>query len=153
MIEAQRDPAFWRRIATHPEVAPHALMGAGPEIIAPLLAEQTTIALASQNGGFLFLKLDGFGFVRELHTLYTPEGWGREVALALKEATEVVFATAQVIVTQEQEGWWRSAPPKSHGWKTAGPYREVGLAAPLRTWILTREAWEQSPARRRLPCP
>ena len=104
--------------------------------------------LASENGGFLFCRLDGLGRVFELHTLFTPEGWGREVSASAKEAFAHMFAAgARVITTFEVEGW--SAPPLSFGWRAVGEFDETDIG-PVRTWVLTLEAWEGSPAHRRM---
>lgn len=56
----------------------------------------------------------------------------------------------QVLVTYEVEGNWRSKPPKSHGWKAAGEFAETEFGN-LKSWILTRAAWEGSPAYNRIP--
>ncbi|MGH7022112.1 MAG: hypothetical protein ACREEB_00825 [Caulobacteraceae bacterium] len=151
-IRIERDPAFWAAVAGHPEVAPH--IGATPDEAAALALHPLTLPLASAHGGFLFRNLDGLGFVFELHTLFTPEGWGREVALAAREAFARLFdGGAAVVVTHEQHGWWRAKPPLSHGWAPAADWREtpVGL---LRMWTLSAQAWRASALmRRRQSCP
>lgn len=151
MIREERDPGFWQRVAEHPEVAPHVFLGHGPIDLAGIVAHPSIMPLASEHGGFIFCRLDSLGRVWELHTLYTPEGWGREVLGALKAATERMFqAGAQAITTFSVEGWWRSRPPKSFGYVEAGDYAAVPhLGAALSTWVLTKRAWDASPARRR----
>jgi hypothetical protein len=138
-------------VAEHAEVAPHVFLGNAAVDLAPLITHPAVLPLASEHGGFVFVQLDQIGRVRELHTLYTPEGWGREVLMAAKLAFDQVFATGcQVVTTYEVEGWWRSRPPKSFGFERAGDFRAVpGIGAALSTWILTVAAWETSPARRR----
>lgn len=144
MIHLNRDPAFWNAVADHPSVV-HAKHG--HEVDAGALAMREDITpLASEHGGFMLRKLDVFGTIYELHTLYTPEGWGREVSNAKKAMCRRIFETASLIVTHETEHP-QSRPPLSFGWKQAGETNsEIGR---VRLWILTKEAWEQSPAGRR----
>jgi hypothetical protein len=147
-----RDVAFWDRIAQHPEVAPYIFMGREPETLAPLIENPAFQPYASDNGGLIFGPVDHLGFVLELHTLYTPEGWGREVAVHSKAFFQDVFRTASLIVTHEQENHWRSRPPRSHGWQASGDFKEVGMACRLKLWTLSREAWSASPAGRKMQC-
>lgn len=149
MIREDRDPTFWQAVAEHPDVAPHVFLGSGPLALDEIIGHPSVVPLRAEHGGFLFCQLDGFGRVYELHTLFTPEGWGREVLFAAKAAFAEMFARgAQVICTYEVEGWWRSRPPRSFGFQRAGDFGEVA-ASRLSTWILTQSAWESSPARRR----
>lgn len=150
MIREERDVAFWEAVAQHEEVRPHLLISED-QGLAEIVSHPSVKPYAAENGGFLFCRLDGIGRVFELHTMFTPKGWGREVAKAIKEALERVFSEgAQVITTYEVGGWWRSKPPLSHGWKQAGPFLySDSLAADVRSWILTHEAWLASPARER----
>lgn len=148
MISEDRS-GFWSEIAEHPDVKPHISFGREFSI-STLVEHPRVVPLRSENGGFLFVQLDGLGRVYELHTLYRPEGWGREVSKASKAAFARMFATgAQVVTTYEVEGWWRSRPPKSFGFQPAGAFQACDLGS-LKTWILTVAAWEQSPARRRM---
>lgn len=146
MITESRDVAFWREIVGHPDVA-HVTFGL-PFDIAGLVEHESVTPLASENGGFLFCRLDGLGRVFELHTMFRPEGRGREVSSAAKEAFAEMFARgARVITTYEVRGW--AAPPLSFGWKAAGDFSPTPLGD-VRTWVLTLEGWEASPARRRM---
>lgn len=146
----RRDVAWWDAVATHPEVAPHVFMGLGPVSVAPLVAPESSFPMASINGGLIFSALDNLGFVYELHTLYKPEGWGREVHAHAKECFRDMMARASVIVTHEQEGVAQTRPPLSFGWRQAGDFREVGLPRRLRMWSLTKEAWMTSPVGRKI---
>lgn len=151
MIREERDPAFWERVATHPEVAPHITFGGAVDRLGEIIPLDHVTPLASEHGGFLFVKLDGVGRVHELHTVYTPEGWGREVLGAAKSAFERMFsAGAQLITTYEVAGWWRSRPPKSFGFRPCGAFAPAPDMPDLRTWILTRDDWSASPAHRRM---
>ena len=150
MTDPARDPTFWRAVYEHPEVRPH--VGLGQDIdIEAIVADERVTLYRSTNGGYLFVRLDGHGIVVELHSLFTPEGWGRETTLALRMALAEVFAAgAQVVTTFEVAGNWRSRAPLSFGFQPAGPFAPVShLSAELRSWVLTRVAWEASPVFRR----
>lgn len=148
MIRLERDPAFWFDVASHPAVM-GTVFGLDAASVALCATEDAYLPLASDNGGFLFCRLDGVGFVRELHTLFTPEGWGREVHTAAKEAFEWVFRTAQVVTTFETENNPRSQPPRSFGFVVCGPWQDT-IIGRMRGWALTKTAWQASPARRRM---
>ena len=151
MIRIERDPAWWTAIAAHPAVA-GALLGLAPEAVGALAARPDLLPLAADHGGFFFGRSDATGFSCELHTLFTPEGWGREVLLAALEAFSMVFSLGfSLVTTFEVEGNAKSRPPLTFGFAIAGDWRETPVG-PLRLWILTREAWTASPARRRHLC-
>lgn len=147
-----RDASFWDAVAAHPQVAPGVFMGLDQVSAAPLIEAESSIPLASENGGLIFEAKDHLGFTYELHTLYRPEGWGREVNRHAKDCFAYVFERASVIVTHEQEGQKQTRPPLSFGWRPAGEYKEVGLPRRLKLWILTRDAWMSSPVGRKLQC-
>ncbi len=143
-----RDPAFWDRVANHPEVAPHVFLGHEAVTFADIVQHPSVTPLRAIHGGFVFCRLDGLGRVQELHTLFTPEGWGREVLLSAKQAFALIFSRgAQLVTTYEIESWWRSRPPKSFGFQPAGDFAPSPLGS-LRTWILTADAWDKSPTLR-----
>lgn len=155
MIREERDPAFWTAIYEHPEVKPRVSLGHDLNL-AKVVANPSVEPLAAEHGGFLFIRLDGLGKVYELHTMFTPEGWGREVAAAAKDAFALMFDKgADLIVTHEVAGNRRSQPPLSFRFAPVGEFTWVpALDADLRTWVLTRLAWNASPARQRMPkCP
>lgn len=149
MIREDRDPAFWTSIYEHPAVKPHVSLGLDVDL-APLLENERVTPLRATHGGFLFVQLDGLARVYELHTLFTPEGWGREALLSAKAAFAEMFARgAHLITTYEVAGNPRSQPPLSFRFAPAGDFAPA-LGASLRTWTLTRNAWEASPARLRM---
>ena len=146
MIRIERSPEFWRGVMDHPAVC-HVKMGFPVEIEAMVEHESVT-PLANDHGGFLFCRLDGLGRVFELHTMFRPEGRGRGLTTAAKEAFALMFERgARVITTYEVEGW--TAPPLSFGWRSVGDFTDTQFG-PVRTWVLTLEGWEASPAHRRL---
>lgn len=147
-----RDVAFWDAVASHPDVAPHVFMGQGVQSLAPLIENPANRPYASANGGVLFTAHDPLGFTVEMHTLYRPEGWGREVALNGRQFIQDVFASVSLILTHEQEGHWRSRPPKTHGWQVCGDFQACGFSKRLRLWALTKEAWLASPTGRKMQC-
>lgn len=147
-----RDVDFWDSVARHPEVAPHIFCGLDILSLSPLIDDERNRPFASKHGGVIFVSVDHLGMVWEMHTLYTPEGWGREVAVNGKGFVQELFKEASMILTHEQEDNWRTVPPKSHGWKAAGDYTEAGLPKRLKLWILTREAWFASPVGRKMQC-
>lgn len=151
MIREERDPAFWLEIASHPALA-GALMGLDPVQVAEVCQRPNILPLASENGGFFFGRMDGLGAVLELHTLYRPKGWGREVATAGKAALALVFSQAQAVMTFELRDNRRSQPPRSFGFEQAADWESSAIGE-ARVWVLTRRAWEASPAGRRAkPC-
>ena len=148
MIE-QRDPAFWDRITAHPEVMDGALMGV-PLSLSEVVTHPSVTPLASENGGYLFCQLDGAGRVFELHSIFAPDGWGREALTTGKAALVEMFSRGmQVLTTYQVEGKWRTQPPKSFGFAPQGDFAPA-LGVSVKTWLLTRTAWEASPAFRRM---
>lgn len=149
MIREDRDLAFWTDVYEHPQVKPH--VGLGHDLdLSLILDNPAALPLRAEHGGFIFVRLDNLGRVYELHTLFKPEGWGREVLQALKEAVTEIFAGGgQIITTYDVEGNWRSRPPKTFRFQPCGDYAPA-LGVSLRTWVLTRDAWEASPARLRM---
>lgn len=98
------------------------------------------------------MPLDAVGLVVDMHVAFTPDGWGREALEAERAAVARAFADgAALLVTYEVEGWRRSQPPRSFGFKPAAdflPHPLIGKRT--RTWFLTHAAWTASPAARRL---
>lgn len=143
-----RDGAFWQDVAEHPQVAPHVTMGRRVDM-ARLVNHPMVTPFRYEGGGFLLIRQDPLGRVHELHTLFKPEAWGREVNRAAKDMFRAMFRQTDVIVTHEVEGWWRSRPPKSFGFVKAADFRATPEGLSLSTWILTKAAWEASPAAKR----
>lgn len=145
MIVEDRDPAFWSWLYEHPEVKPYVSLGHDVDI-AQAVANPWVTPLRSRYGGFLFYRLDGLNFVHELHTMFVPEGRGRHVLQAAKLAFEHMFSQgAKIIVTYEVEGQSMSRPPRTFRFAPAGDFETTPLGR-FRSWFLTRDAWEKSPA-------
>lgn len=149
MITLDASPEFWRGVVSHPEVKPFVTLGHDVDI-GPFVSDPRVTCLRSMHGGYLFLNLDGLGRVFDLHAMFTPAGWGREASSTLKAALTRMFAWgAQVITSLEPIQNPHSRPPLSFGFRPAGDFALTsGLY--LRSWVLTRAAWEQSPAHRRM---
>ena len=146
MIREERDPAFWVGIASHPACA-GAVHGGEPADIAKIASMPSVTPLASDNGGFFFSPLDWLQTTYEFHAIYAPEGWGKEVHGALKEALEAF--TWQVIVTYQTANP-HSQPPRSFGFRPAGS--KSSPLGDITVWTLTRPLWEASKAYRSRPC-
>jgi len=141
-IRVERDPRFWTTIANDPAVRA-ALGETPPETIGALAALPGVLPLAARRGGFLFVMLSAG--VLEMHSLFAPEGWGREAAGAGAAALGFVFHQgAALVTTYEVEGRPRSKPPHRAGFAPQGDWR-AGPTGRLRLWILTKSAWEASP--------
>ncbi len=148
MIRIERDPAFWEAVASHPALE-GVLHGVSPQMVGRIAAMPAMLPMAAAHGGFLFGAMDGFGFVRELHTLFTPEGWGREAITAGIEALNLLFeGPCQAVATYEVGDNPRSRPPRRFGFAVAGEFCETPFGS-LRLWLLTRVAWSAAPARTR----
>jgi hypothetical protein len=144
MIQINRSEAFWRPITEHPAIKHHLDLGTGVDWLPTVLASDDVLPLASSHGGYFLHRLDPYGHLWDLHAAFSPEGWGRVANATLKAA--LLFLPAwQLVTASEVGGNWRSRPPKSFGFRPAGP-----LEGWSRTWFLTRSAWEASPARRRM---
>ena len=128
-------------------------MGLDPALVGELVTRPDMLPLAATHGGFLFARIDAMGFVAELHTLFTPEGWGREAVTAAAEAMGALWVcNFQVLTTFEFEGNPKSRPPRTFGFTQAGDWRETPVGA-LRMWTVTKAAWEASPmGQRRKAC-
>lgn len=143
MIRIERDPGFWRWVTDSPEVRAGALLDPGA-VLDQLIADPAVVPVAGANGGYLFLQRDGAARVYELHSLFRPEGWGREVVTAGKAALALMFRRGMdILFTYSVDGAPRSRPPKSLGFAPAGEH-VTGLGRRLQTWALTRADWRQA---------
>ena len=146
-IREERDPAFWQAVADHPEVR-HVSQGHDVDMRA-IVEQPTVVPLASHHGGFLFFQRDWLGGVYELHTLFRPEGWGREAHDAGVAALVEMFVNRQaaVIFTYATEDR-RSRPPKSFGFEQVANTRRSAIGE-ITPHALTATKWFASPAWRR----
>lgn len=148
MIRVERSAIWWAEIAADPAVAAANGRAYSAEEIALVMAMPTVTPLADEHGGFWFVALDSFARVFEMHTMFTPAGWGREVHGAAKEAFHRMFSgTCEIITTYQIEANQRSQPPRSFGFKPVGGVAPSPMG-PARTWMLTSDAWLTSPGGR-----
>lgn len=128
------------------------MLGLDPEQVGALAVSQGVTGFASKHGGFLLANIDGMGRGYDLHALFTPEGWGREVNAGLKYLLLGVFRTAHYITVSELEQMPSSRPPLSFGFHPCSIGWLDSPHGPMRTWILTLDSWRASPAFRRARC-
>lgn len=145
MIREDKDPAFWTSVAAHPALA-HLLRGQSPDLILGLV--ERGVALRAENGGLIFVLIDCGGRIAEMHTLFTPAGWGREAFIAMAEAVEFMFERCDLVVTHQTDHP-QSAPPRTFNFQPAAELQDTAHG-PIRLWTLTKPAWRASPARRRI---
>jgi hypothetical protein len=146
-IRIERDPSFWRGILAHPDVR-HVMRGIDPgAALDAVILNDTVQPIANEHGGWLFVQMDPFGRVFDLHAAFTPEGCGREAVATLKRGIELTDADVYVVYEFEDEP--NSRPPLSFGFRQMGDGFHTFMG-PAKCWVLTREAWEASPVRRRM---
>lgn len=94
MCSPNRCPAFWARIANDPTVRP-TLGGEGPLAFDDLLDRPDVVALATEHGGFIFTQ--AFPARWEMHSLFLPQGRGRAVLSAFREAARFMFSATDCV--------------------------------------------------------
>lgn len=99
-----------------------------------------------EGGGLVFVEKDGG---QEVHVAFLPEFWGRPVALAFRDCFSRKMKEIEVVFAGEQENHWRTRPPISHGWQVLEDYAPSVLPVRTRRWMLTRDAWNNSPVGRK----
>lgn len=142
IVQVNRSEAFWRPIIDHPDIRRHLDLGTGIDWLPAILENPNVLPIATDHGGYFFHALTHG--LWDLHAAFTPDGWGKTANRALK-ASLGLLGPWQIVTASEVGGNWRSRPPKSFGFRPAGPFEGWS-----RTWFLTRTAWEASPARRRM---
>lgn len=146
-IRENRDPAFWLDVFTHPQVK-HGLHGheLSLEHMGSVLSDPKIRPFASEHGGWLFVGLDPLGRTYDLHAAFTPQGWGREAHATLQHGLEATQGDVYLATLTRHR---QSRVPLSFGFRPASDYRP-SMLGDVRTWVLTRNAWLDSAARRRL---
>jgi hypothetical protein len=143
VIREERNLGFWRAICEHPGVKPWVSLGVQADWLPALVESPRCLPLACSSGGYFLVRSDLNPAVWDLHAAFRPEGWGK----VAHDALQAVLSLGgwDLITVSEVAGNWRSRPPRSFGFRPAAQ-----MGAETRTWILTRNAWEQSPAYRRM---
>lgn len=139
---------FWGPVLSHPDVEPMVLAGlASAEDVTDWIGAGGAHEERYEGGGLLFVdKPEG----QEVHVAFRPEYWGRPVALAFRDCFARKMREVEVVYANEQEGHWRTRPPISHGWQVLEDYKPSVLLVRTRRWMLTRDAWNNSPVGRKL---
>jgi hypothetical protein len=88
VIREERDPGYWARIANDGAVRP-TLGGEGPLDFTEIIQRPDVVALAAPHGGFVFLNIWPTRW--ELHTMFLPEGRGRNVLRSFGAAAQHMF--------------------------------------------------------------
>ena len=147
-IRVERDKEFWRKVLFHDDVK-DTLLDLSPDEFLECITSPVVTPLADIHGGFICARVGSTPLVQEFHTAFLPEGWGREVHNAAKEAIGYMFNNGvKLLITYEDKNNPRSRPPKSFGFETdTGPNNKYQL------WFLSLGNWLASPAYRRLQCP
>lgn len=139
---------FWEPIVTHPQVEP--MVFAGMATIDDFLAwlEQDDVHEERyEGGGIVYVDKDG---VQELHIAFLPEFWGRPVVEAVRQSFKKKMTEVPAVILREQEGFFRTRPPLSHGWRVLEDYEPSIFKHRTRRWILTQEAWYSSAVGRKM---
>lgn len=139
--------SFWTPILTHPDIEPRVLMGMATvdEFLDWIDGEGVTEE-RHDGGGLVYVeKEDGV----EVHVAFLPGRWGRYVACVLAKSFGEKMRQGQTLIAREQEGYYRSRPPRSHGWIAVEEFQKSPLPVRLRRWILTPDAWYRSPVGRK----
>lgn len=98
------------------------------------------------GGGIVFVNKGSYD---EVHVAFHPSKWGRHVAMCFRDCFAKKMKSGVPVVAGEQEGEWRTKPPITHGWKVIGSFEKSVLPRRVRQWILTQDAWNNSPVGRK----
>lgn len=150
-MNESRDPAPWKAVASHPLVEPRVYMGVSFDL-GDVITHPDVTPFWFGDGGLLFHRTEPG--VYGLHAMFYPGLWGRRaITTAFKQAIAEMFRRdATQITVSEVEGFFGSKPPLSFGFTEAGEAEPVDGLPPIRLWVLTSEAFDRSPARRRAVC-
>lgn len=133
-----RDATFLNQVANHPSVRPWlGTDGVSYVDLGILLALDGAFALINDVGGFVFIP-KGEGEY-EFHTQFLPEGRGRRVFEASREAQRIVFGEdgAKAVHTYVPH------PNRAaRGLAIMSGFTQTGADDQNTYWTLTREAWE-----------
>ena len=88
------DPAHFNAVANDPSVRPF-LGGEGQIDLTPLLRNPAHVGIATEHGGFVLVN-QGEGRY-EVHSMFLPEGRGREAVEAMRAASAYLFAATDCV--------------------------------------------------------
>ena len=140
--------AYWKPIVTHPDVEPMVFAGmATLDDFLGWLEQDDVTEERYEGGGIVYVDK---GDVEELHIAFLPEFWGRPVVMAVRSSFVEKMRRGTTVILREQEGFFRTRPPLSHGWKPLEDYEPSIFNHRTRRWILTPEAWYSSAVGRKM---
>ncbi len=143
-LKVSKDAEFLNRIINDPSVFPYVSLGCETVDIAPQVEKDTTVFLATEYGGFLFVCC-GNGLY-EVHTQFLPEG-RRDVLGLAREAVRYMFTQTPAIavttfVADSNEGARRLTLAmgfKEIGAKSINGYSGVGYLLTIKDWVCQQE--------------
>lgn len=141
------DAEFWTPVLSDPDVERLSMCGMGSiEDFLWWLSLPNVRQERYDKGGLVFVDKGDFD---EVHVAFLPSAWGREVAMCFRDCFSRVMRAGKPVVAGEQEGEWRTKPPITHGWKVLEEFEDSVLPRRVRRWILTLDAWNNSPVGRK----
>lgn len=95
MIRRTMSPTLFDEVANHPEVRPWLGGGTGPLDTRPWVENPAVFCLEADKGGFVFHPI--LAGVYELHTMFLPEGRGKALMDAAREAWRYMFTQTDAL--------------------------------------------------------
>lgn len=95
MIRQTMNPAFLNEVANHPSVRPFVAAGDTPLDLTPLVTNPNNICLVMEHGGWVIQRLDAGLY--EVHSLFLPEGRGRDFQHGAKEGVRWMFTRTECV--------------------------------------------------------
>lgn len=142
-----RDEEFWGGLAEACSDIPHAVSASE---VGSYVQSERVLPFRSSKVGFLFVNLDGLGRIYDLHAISEPSRQRNEAFGLLAWSLQRLFGSGvQMITVQEVEVNRASRPPRSFGFRPAGPF-SMGPLGVMRTWFLVQDMWTASPVYRRM---
>jgi hypothetical protein len=135
-----RDAAFLNKVVNDPSVHPSVSLGYGEIDVSPLFERPTTVFLACEFGGFLFIDC-GNGLY-EVHTQFLPEGRGPAVLRLAREAAVHMFTRTPCIAISTFVAQTNEAAKRltlAMGFKELGPKSINGVDGT--GYLLTIKDW------------
>lgn len=139
-LKGSKDAVLLNRVLNDPSVFPYVSLGLASLDVTPLLEKESTVFLATDHGGFLFVCC-GEGLY-EVHTQFLPEGRAGVLDLA-KEAVLHMFTQTPAIaittfVSDDNEKARRLALAvgfKPLGAKSINGHSGMGYLLTIKDWV------------------
>lgn len=150
-VSRSMDAAHFNAIANHDAVRP-TLGGDGPMELRPVIENARNYAFATPHGGFLLLDCGSGRY--DVHSLFLPEGRGREAMDAMREVAAYMFTHTDCTegLTTVPEGHVGALALATRGgfeqthvldhfpWRTDATVKASCLSLTLQRWALTSTA-------------